>query len=160
RSPSTTTWSRQSRRIEPMSLSAYPFCHGDRAVIGRSRMPIARRRSDDDIAIDAIPVANDISWCLLPAVSVGQLTGNRLGTGGPGHIQSQKLTAGILQDQKPVQQPKRDRRDHEQIHRRDAVGMIAQKGLPTLRWWLPSPRHVLRHGGLPDIDTELEQFAV
>src|SRR5262249_32039686 len=45
-------------------------------------------------------------------------------------------------------------------HRRDAMPMIAQKGLPTLRWWLPSPRHVLRHGGLPDIDTELEQFAV
>src|SRR5262249_42756997 len=76
-------------------------------------------------------------------------TGNPPGTGVPGHIQSQKLTAGILQDQKPVQQPKRDRRDHEQIHRRDAVGMIAQKGLPTPRWWLPSPRHVLRHGGLP-----------
>src|SRR5215471_11001084 len=39
-SPNTTTWSRQSRRIEPISLSAYPFCHGDRGEIGRSRIPI------------------------------------------------------------------------------------------------------------------------
>jgi hypothetical protein len=44
RSPKTTTWSRHSRRIEPMSLSEYPFCHGDRGEIGRSRMPIARSR--------------------------------------------------------------------------------------------------------------------
>src|SRR6516164_6201590 len=38
--------------------------------------------------------------------------------------------------------------------------MIAQKGLPPLRWWLPSPRHVFGHGGLPDIDAKLEQLAV
>jgi len=29
---------------EPIALSQYPFCHGDRAAVGRSRMPIARRR--------------------------------------------------------------------------------------------------------------------
>jgi hypothetical protein len=33
-----------SRRIEPISLSAYPFCQGDRAETGRSRMPMARMR--------------------------------------------------------------------------------------------------------------------
>jgi hypothetical protein len=33
-----------SRRMEPISLSAYPFCQGERAEIGRSRMPIARMR--------------------------------------------------------------------------------------------------------------------
>src|SRR5262249_9579312 len=38
--------------------------------------------------------------------------------------------------------------------------MIAQKGLPALRRWLPSPRHVFCYGGLPDIDAKLEQFAV
>ena len=36
--------SRQSRRIEPIALSQYPFCHGDRGAVGRCRMPIARRR--------------------------------------------------------------------------------------------------------------------
>jgi hypothetical protein len=29
-------------RIEPISLSAYPFCHGERGDVGRSRMPIDR----------------------------------------------------------------------------------------------------------------------
>src|SRR6202171_3559392 len=28
-SPNTTTWSRHSRRIEPIRRSAYPFCHVD-----------------------------------------------------------------------------------------------------------------------------------
>src|ERR1700730_13208055 len=60
---------------------------------------------------------------------------------------------------KSIQQPKRDRRDYEQIHRRNALGVIAQKGLPTLRRWLVSPRHVFCHCGLPDIDAKLEHFA-
>ena len=65
-----------------MSLSEYPFCHGDRGEVGRSRIPIARKSPDDDIAIDAIPIANDISWRLLPAVGFGQLTGNPMGRSG------------------------------------------------------------------------------
>jgi hypothetical protein len=38
----TIAWSRHSRRIEPISLSAYPFCQGERGDVGRSRMPIDR----------------------------------------------------------------------------------------------------------------------
>src|ERR1039458_9856821 len=37
-------WSRHSRRIEPMSLSTYAFCQGERNAIGRSRIPMTRRR--------------------------------------------------------------------------------------------------------------------
>jgi adenylate cyclase len=47
-----------------------------------------------------------------------------MGARARGHTQPQKLTAGMLQDQKSIQQSKRDRRDYEQIHRR--IGMIAQ----------------------------------
>src|SRR6478672_7766185 len=83
-----------------------------------------------------------------------------MGARARGHTQPHKLAAGMLQNQKSIQQPKRDRRDYEQIHRRNAVGMIAQKGLPALRWRQPSPGHVLCHGGLPDIDAKLEQFAM
>ena len=31
--------------IEPIKRSAYPFCHGERNDVGRSRMPIARTRA-------------------------------------------------------------------------------------------------------------------
>jgi len=33
-----------ARRMDPISRSAKPFCHGDRGAIGLSRMPIARIR--------------------------------------------------------------------------------------------------------------------
>src|SRR5262245_15757585 len=77
-----------------------------------------------------------------------------------GYSQPQKLTTTVRQDQESVQQPKRDRRDQEQIHRCDAVGMIAKEGLPALRRRHPPPRHLLCDRGLSDIDAELEQFAV
>src|SRR5262249_18171113 len=37
-------WSRHSRRIVPISLSTYGFCHGDRGAVGLSRMPMAPNR--------------------------------------------------------------------------------------------------------------------
>lgn len=66
----------------------------------------------------------------------------------------------MVQDQQAVQQPKRDRRHHEQIHGGNAVSMIVKKSLPALAGGTPPLPHVLRHRGLPDLDPKLEQFAV
>jgi hypothetical protein len=55
-------------------------------------------------------------------------------------------------DQQPIEQPKRHGRHHEQIHRRNAIRMVAQKSLPA--------RHILGDAGLPNVDAELEQFAM
>src|SRR6266850_4881012 len=43
-SPRTMMWSRHSRRIDPISRSAKPFCQGEAGAIGLSRMPMARDR--------------------------------------------------------------------------------------------------------------------
>jgi hypothetical protein len=142
------------RTDEPLRISVLPPWRDRPIPYTHCSKPL-----DDDIAIDAVSITNDVSWRLLPAVGFDQLTGNPMGARACGRTQPQKLAAGMLPDQKSIQQPKRDRRDYEQIHRRNAVGMIAQKGLPALRRWLPSPRHVFCHGGLPDIDAKLEQFA-
>ena len=145
------------RTDEPLRVPVLPW----RPWRGRPvPYPHCSKPLDNDIAIDAIAIADNKSWRLLPAVGFSQLTGDPMGARPCGHTQPHKLAAGMLQDQKSIQQPKRDRWDYEQIHRRNAVGMIAQKGLPALRRWLPSPRHVFCHGGLPDIDAKLEQFAV
>src|SRR5262245_44875775 len=64
------------------------------------------------------------------------------------------------QDQQAIQKSERDRRHHEQVHRSDAIRMIAQKGSPPLRRPSPPPRHVLGYARLPDIDAEFEQLAV
>jgi hypothetical protein len=112
------------------------------------------------MAIDAITIENDISRWLLPPVCLGQLAGNPFRARMRRHTQPKKLTTTMSQDQEAVQQPKRDRRHQEQIHRSDAVGMIAKEGLPALRWRHPPPRHVLCNCGLSHIDAELEQFTV
>jgi hypothetical protein len=64
------------------------------------------------------------------------------------------------QDEKAKEQPERDSAHHEEVHRDDPIGMIAQEGLPALRRRSPLPRHVFRHARLPDIDTELEELSV
>src|SRR5207245_2702306 len=80
----------------------------------------------------AISIANDVPWRLLPTVRLGQLTADPIGTRACGHTQPQKLAAGMLQDQKSIQQPKRDRPDSAQNHRTQHLHTNAQKGLPDL----------------------------
>src|SRR6266700_5107819 len=43
-SPKTTRWSTHSRRIDPISLSAKPFCQGEPGAMGLSRTPMVRNR--------------------------------------------------------------------------------------------------------------------
>ena len=57
-------------------------------------------------------------------------------------------------DQQAVEQTKRYRRHDEQIHRRDAVGMIADEGVPALGRRPSTPDPILGHAGLTDIDAE------
>src|SRR6202142_884432 len=63
-------------------------------------------------------------------------------------------------NQQAVEQPKRDCRYDEQIHRGDAVGMIAKERPPALGWRVSSLGHVLGHAGLSDINAELEEFSM
>src|SRR5712675_3040121 len=63
-------------------------------------------------------------------------------------------------NQQAVEQTKCDCRYDEQIHRGDAVGMIAKERPPALRWRVSSPGHVLGHAGLSDIDAELGEFSM
>jgi hypothetical protein len=66
----TTTWSRHSRRIEPMSRSMCPLCQGKQGAAGRSR-----------------PALADRSVIYAPAVSYGHIGVDRLHEG-PGVLKS------------------------------------------------------------------------
>src|ERR1700722_16294311 len=63
-------------------------------------------------------------------------------------------------DQQSIEQAERDCRHDKQIHRGDAVGMIAKERPPALGWRLSSLGHVLGHARLSDIDAELEEFSM
>src|SRR5471030_1308961 len=70
------------------------------------------------------------------------------------------MSPAMPHDQQAIEQTKRDCRHDEQIHRRDAVGMIMKERLPPLRWRASSRGHILGHARLSDIDAELEQFSM
>ena len=118
------------------------------------------KAADEHIAVAGIPVADQIARCLLPAAGLRELIGDPLSGRMRRHAKPQDLSPAVAHDQEPIEQPERDGRHHEQIHRGNAVRMITKKGLPSLRRRSAPPRHVLGHAGLPNIDPELEQFAM
>ena len=74
------------RTDEPLRMSVLPWrswC--DRPVPNAHRA----NATDKDIAIDTIPIANDILRRLLPAVGLGELTRNPLGARMCGHAEPQ-----------------------------------------------------------------------
>src|ERR1700737_5626631 len=69
----------------------------------------------------------------------------------------------ILGDADPVSLAKTIdsfKRDDDQIHRRDAVGMVMKKRLPALRRWFSSLDHIFGNARLSDTDPELEHLSV
>src|SRR5258707_13470728 len=66
----------------------------------------------------------------------------------------------MAEDDQNIEEAEADRRHHEQIHRGDAGGMVAQEGLPALARRAPTSPHVLRHCRLGDLDAQLEQLAL
>ena len=68
---------------------------------------------DEDLAISAISIPDDVPGRFLPAAGFGQLARNPFGGRMGGHAQPQKLSAAMPQDQKSIQQPKRHCRHNE-----------------------------------------------
>src|ERR1700737_2007419 len=126
------------------------------------RIPNAHRpkAADEDVTVDRVAVTDDVSRLYFPTIGLGELARNPFRRWVRGHFQPQYLAAIVMQYQQSVEQSERDCRDHEQVHRRDAVGVIMKERLPPLGRRSPSPCHILCNGGLPDIHAELEKLAM
>src|SRR5664280_2353708 len=152
-------WSRHSRRIEPMSLSTYAFCQGERNAIGRSRMPMAHRRRTK-ISPYEVPIPNEVSRRVVPWESLGDLARDPLRSRVSRHAKRQPNSSSMPYDDKTIEDPERDRWKDKKVDRRDAVGMVAQKRAPALRWWLRVAGHMPSDCRLSDLEAELEQFTM
>src|SRR5260221_14604611 len=60
---------------------------------------------DENLAIDAIAIANDIPGGLLPAVAFDHLTGNPMAARTSRHVQPQKLAEDGVQDRQTTKPP-------------------------------------------------------
>src|SRR3990172_2078081 len=56
--------------------------------------------------------------------------------------------------------PEGSGRDGEEVNGDQRLDVVIEEGSPGLRWRLPPAGHVLGHGGLGDVDSELEQLTV
>jgi hypothetical protein len=68
-------------------------------------------------------------------------------------------TPVVGQYQEYVQDLETDRRHSEEIDGHHGLDVILEEGSPGLRGRSPMPHHVLAHARLPEVATELEQFA-
>jgi hypothetical protein len=63
-------------------------------------------------------------------------------------------------DDKTIEDPERDRWKDKKVDGRDAVGMVAEKRAPALRWWPRVAAHIPSDCRLSDLEAELEQFTM
>jgi hypothetical protein len=61
---------------EPISRSAYPFCHGDRGDVGRSSDAHGANTPKEHLAIGSIAIMDQVVRSLLPSAGLDQLAGN------------------------------------------------------------------------------------
>src|SRR6266849_7342433 len=116
--------------------------------------------SDEDNAIGPIPVADQIAGSPFPAESFRNLICNPFCGRMRCDAEPYDLSSAMPHDQQTIEQAERDCRHDEQIHRGDAVGMIAEERLPPLGRRTSSLGHIFGHAGLSDRDVELEQLSM
>ena len=110
--------------------------------------------------VAGISITDQITGDLLPAAGRRQLVGNPFRRGLRGDAEPQNLSPAVAHDEQPIEQPKPDGRHHEQIHRRNAIGMITQERIPPLGRRSSPARHILGDAGLTNVNAKLEQFAM
>ena len=76
------------------------------------------------------------------------------------HAKRHPNSSSMPYDDKTIEDPERDRWQDKKVDRRDAVGMVAQKRAPALRWWPRVAAHIPSDCRLSDLEAELEQFTM
>src|ERR1700676_3037450 len=145
------------RTDQPFSISILPRgARRRRSIADASRSESA----DKDLTIGPVPVTNEIAGSLFPPASFRDLICDPFRGWMRCDAKPQNMSPAVPHDQQSIEQEKRDCRHDKQIHSRDAVGMIADKGSPALGRRVSSPDDVFCHAGLSDIDAELEQLSM
>ena len=145
------------RADQPFCVCVLPWRTSCRRLIPNAH---GSQASGEYLAISSIAIPDHIARDLLPAKSLGQLIGDPFGCGVRGDPKPQDLPPAMSHNQQAIEQPERDCRHHEQVHRGDPVSMITKERFPSLRGRRPPPCHIFGHASLTDIDAQLEQFTV
>src|SRR6202021_2404695 len=143
------------RTDQPFSISILP-----RGARRRRSIADAYRweSAEKNLTKSAVPVPNEIAGSLFPPACFRDLICDPFCGWMRCDAKPQNMSPAVPHDQQSIEQAKRDCRHDKQIHRRDAVGMIADKGFPALGRRVSSPDHVFGDAGLADLNAELKQL--
>src|SRR3984893_7817375 len=152
-------WSTHSRRIDPISRSAKPFCQGE-AGCGRL-VPNAHgaQSARDDAAIDPVAIADEVVRGLIPGKCLRYLTCNPFRRRICCDVDPDEVSAAESDDGEGIEQIEADGRDNKQVHGGNVRRVVTQEGPPSLAGRPPPFDHVLGDARLRDLKPELEQFA-
>src|SRR6266403_1481671 len=116
------------RTDQPFSISVLP--RGTRRC-----WPVANacrsESADKNLTIGPVPVTNEIARRLFPPACFRDLICDPFCGWMRSDAKPQNMSPTVPHDQQSIERAKRDCRHDKQIHRRDAVGMIADKGSPA-----------------------------
>src|SRR5271167_3781917 len=152
-------WSRHSRRTDPISRSAKPFCQGE-ARAGLVPDAHGAQSARDDAAIDPVAIADEVVRSLIPGKCLRYLTRNPFGRGICCDVDPDEVSAVEPDNDEGIEQVETDSWNNEQVHGGDVRRVVTQESPPSLAGRPPPFDHVLGDARLRDLKSELEQFAV
>src|SRR6266566_6533267 len=114
----------------------------------------------NDAAIDAIPIADEVTWRFIPRKCLRYLTCNPFCRRICCDIDPDQVSAVEPDDDEGIEQVETDSWNNEQVHGGNVRRVVAQEGSPSLAGRPPPFDHVLGDARLRDLKPELEQFAV
>src|ERR1700738_855707 len=82
---------------------------------------------------------------LLPAASLSELIGDPFGRWMRSNSEPQQLPPAMPHNQQAIEQPERDCRPHEQVHRGNPISMVTKERPPSLRGRDPPPPVIVRN---------------
>ena len=97
---------------------------------------------------------------MVPWESLGNLARDPLRSRVCRHAKRHPNSSSMPYDDKTIEDLERDRWQDKKVDRRDAVGMVAQKRAPALRWWPRAAAHIPSDCRLSDLEAELEQLTM
>jgi len=111
-------------------------------------------------AVEAILIADQIMWSLIPRESLSNLPGNPFRCRVCCYADPDQLSPIQPNDHQGVEQIKAKGRHDKQVHRRNVWGAVTQKDSLPLAWRTAPFDHVLGSAGLRYSEAQAEQLSV
>lgn len=147
--------------IEAFAANGADDALGEGVLPGRSRRdedPQAFHPPYEHVAVDGVPIAEQILWCGLFRKALDKLVGGPRSGGVVGDVDMDQFPTVVSKNQEPEEQAEGERRNNEEVDGDSVADMRLKEGAPRRGWPRRGAPHVLGNGGPSDLITEEPKF--